>query len=800
MYNHGRTEPQETGGFIMTRMLLAFLAFSTFVFCGSSLARADWPTYQYDNTRRGYTSETLALPLELGWVYTSPAPPEMSWEGPRDELFEGLQMRHRVDFDNVLHAVIVDQCAFFGSSVDNKVYCVNLTDGKSRWEFFTDGPVRLVPTVVPGESGLDGARVYFGSDDGFVYCLNGLNGELVWKIKAGLNEELLLARGRMITRWPVRTSIVVEDGVAYFGAGVLPHETVLLFAVDAKDGSVLWRNDTISQENAGRNPLSPQGYLLCSSERLIVPSGRSLPAAFDRATGRELYHRDHSWRTTAGGVVGGTKAVLADGQIYSSGPHHFLALDEGKGSVGFAWVTGRQLVISDDRACVADGNHIICVDRLKHAQATVERQKASLALKDLRGKRTKMDAEEYKTQSETLAKQIAELSDVGVLWKTPCPHDDALIVAGNTVFAGGKDAVAAFDFETGEAGWQAEVQGVAGGLAAAAGRLIVSTTIGKIYCFADQQHKPTAQGVAELPAQTDISPFDNDDTQAMYAKAADEILDSTGIDRGFCLVIGSEDGKLAYELARRSKLRIYGIEPDADKARQSREALDRAGLHGTRITIFHGDPANMPFSNYFANLVVSDHLLLTGEMPSSAEQIARRIKPCGGKLCLITRGKLNDEESKQLQELAQGVRLHTGGDLDVNETSICLTRGRLPGMGEWSHQYGDTANTMSSQDELVRGGLGVLWYGDPGPAEMINRHDAAAAPLSTNGRMFIQGHESILAYDAYNGLFLWEYRTQAPYAQGCSTTKIPAIWQPRTTRCLSSWTTSARPSMPRLVR
>ena len=512
-----------------------------------------------------------------------------------------------------------------------------------------------------------------------------------------MNDELLLARGRMITRWPVRTGIVVEDGVAYFGAGVLPHETVLLFAVDAKDGSVIWRNDTISQENAGRNPLSPQGYLLCSSERLIVPSGRSLPAAFDRATGRELYHRDHSWRTTAGGVVGGTKAVLADGQIYSSGPQHFLALDEGKGSVGFAWVTGRQLVVSDDRACVADGQHIICLDRLMHAKATVERQKASIELKDLRGKRAQMDAEEYKTKSEALTVKIAELSEVGVLWKTPCPHDEAMIVVGNTVFAGGDKGVAAFDFETGEATWQAEVEGVAGGLAAANGRLIVSTTLGKIYCFVDQQHKPATQSVVQRPAETDSSPYDDDDTQAMYAKAAGEILDSTGIERGFCLVIGSEEGKLAYELARRSKLRIYGIEPDAEKARRSRETLDRAGLHGTRITIFHGDPANMPFSNYFANLVVSDHLLLTGELPTSAEQIARRIKPCGGKLCLVGRGELNDDQTKKLQELAQSVRLHTGGDLELNSTSVCLTRGRLPGVGEWSHQYGDAANTMTSQ-------------------------------------------------------------------------------------------------------
>ncbi|MBL4884151.1 MAG: PQQ-binding-like beta-propeller repeat protein [Planctomycetaceae bacterium] len=39
---------------------------------------------------------------------------------------------------------------------------------------------------------------------------------------------------------------------------------------------------------------------------------------------------------------------------------------------------------------------------------------------------------------------------------------------------------------------------------------------------------------------------------------------------------------------------------------------------------------------------------------------------------------------------------------------------------------------------------------------MVNRHDGAVGPLSINGRMFIQGEDTIMAYDAYNGLFLWK--------------------------------------------
>ena len=39
---------------------------------------------------------------------------------------------------------------------------------------------------------------------------------------------------------------------------------------------------------------------------------------------------------------------------------------------------------------------------------------------------------------------------------------------------------------------------------------------------------------------------------------------------------------------------------------------------------------------------------------------------------------------------------------------------------------------------------------------MLNRHQGAAAPLAVKGRLFVQGDESIQAYDSYNGLKLWE--------------------------------------------
>ncbi|MFV1995312.1 MAG: hypothetical protein ACC661_07730, partial [Verrucomicrobiales bacterium] len=86
----------------------------------------------------------------------------------------------------------------------------------------------------------------------------------------------------------------------YFGAGVFPHEDIFLFAVRPEDGKILWKRDDISEADAGRNDLSPQGYLLTTDEVLVVPSGRTLPAVFDRKTGRFLHKGRHAWLSTAG--------------------------------------------------------------------------------------------------------------------------------------------------------------------------------------------------------------------------------------------------------------------------------------------------------------------------------------------------------------------------------------------------------------------------------------------------------------------------------------------------------------------
>ena len=287
---------------------------------GMSLG-ADWPTYMRDNARSGRTSDTLRPPLSQQWVRTSATPPQWAWPGPGGKVIEGLALKHRVRFDDVFHVAVVGDNVYYGSSVDNTVYGIAADSGEERWRFVTSAPVRLSPTVADG-------RLFVGSDDGHVYCLDAESGEPIWQLRAGPRDERILARGRMTARWPVRTGVLVDHNIAYFGAGIFPHETVYLYAVTAATGDVLWMNDEISQRDAGRDDLSPQGYLLATDQRLFVPSGRTLPAAFDRATG-ELLHKQKG----GGKQVGGVEAQLADDVILSVGEHHILALDQQAGNI-----------------------------------------------------------------------------------------------------------------------------------------------------------------------------------------------------------------------------------------------------------------------------------------------------------------------------------------------------------------------------------------------------------------------------------------------------------------------------------
>ncbi len=721
------------------------------LFVAKTASAGDWPTYRGNIERTGHVDESLNPALELQWQYDSPAELNIAWSSAEGRVIEEKLIGHRVKFDDAIHPAIVGDRVYFGSPVDHQLHCLDLKTGRRLWTFFTGGPIRLAPTVTDG-------HVYFGSDDGHVYCLEAETGKLTWQFRASPEEDWLLARGHMISRWPVRSSVLVQDGIAYFGAGIFPHEDVHLYAVNASDGNVIWKQSNLSAQDAGRNDLSPQGYFLASPEMLFVPSGRSLPAAIDRKTGDVVHKRTFSWRTTAGGVVGGAQAMLANGQIYSNGPHHLLAMNQKTGDVGFGWFAGRQMVVDGDDAFVATGTVVARLAHMEYAVNSRKRHELEMKVYDLTRKLRKPDDKEatYREQMAAANAELLAIADIGVTWQKKTPADAALLATSQLIIAGGVDKVTAYSRDTGDIAWTETVDGKARGLAAANGHLFVSTDQGKIYCYGQQAEAATTE---TNDVALSLNPFPEDELTPVYHQAAKRILEDTDIRSGFCLVLDGEQGRLAYELARQSQLDVYVVEPDAAKVASARAALARTDLYGSRITVHQFDPNAIPYANYFANLVVSDRFVADETIGFDPALVSRHIKPVGGILAVLSANKDHEDTA-----LATVKRCIGDAGLSAEEATIAtndglatLTRGPLPGAGNWSHQYGNPANTAVSSDMRVNGGLGVLWYGDPGPGEMVNRHDGAVGPLATNGRLFVQGETTISAYDSYNGQFLWKY-------------------------------------------
>ena len=717
--------------------------------------------YRHDSSRRAVGPDAPQAPLFLHWRFQPTHAPRPAWYKPAED-------RPRMHADSAYHTTVAGGMVFWGSSVDNKIYALDAKTGEVRWTSYTGGPVRYAPNYA-------GGRLYAGSDDGHVYCLDAGSGDILWTHRAGPTDEKILGNGRMISIWPVRTSVLVDDGVVYFAAGVFPYEGIILRALDAASGAEIWTNDTIgdSAHELSYGGMSPQGYLLASSDVLYVPSGRAMPATFDRKTGA---FRNY---LSSGGKVGGTWALLDRDELISgvdrSGKPAKVAFDEQtgrrKGDV-YAWFPGLDMVCTADVSYVLTETGIHAINRLEYPGINKSLEEASKEQRELGLKLVRLRKDLMGVDEETRAKiqgtMDEALNRIDVLqdeqkrlkmsickWQHPIESYHAIIQAGSQIIAGGEGRVTGIDIATGKRLWAGAVDGVAIGLAATADGVFVSTDRGTIYCF--------AAGDPDTPnsIRTDLteSPYPADRLTETYTMAAERILEETDIAKGYCLVLGCGTGRLAYELVKRSDLKVIGLESDPAKRKTARERLDAAGLYGSRIVVEPWPVSDLP--DYFANLVVSDGMIASGSIDESPESIYRVLRPYGGVMLLgvpasvTPRGPLANGDSLLAWMQRAGTEnptLASGGDPGLWAR---LTRAELEGDGDWTHLYASPGNTANSEDDLLNGPLGLLWYGEPGPSGVVERHARAMAPIATNGRMFLQGEETVKAYDSYNGTFLW---------------------------------------------
>ncbi len=523
---------------------------------------ADWPTYRHDIGRRAFTTEPLKTPLQPQWTYAPAALPSPAWPDP-------VREHHMMEFDYAYQTAVAGGVVYFGSSTDHQIHALDLATGRERWSFFTDAPVRFAPAVTDG-------KVFAVSDDGYAYCLSARDGKLIWRKRAAGADERIMGNEQMISRWPLRSGLVVSDGKVYLTAGIWPLEGVWAVAMKAADGSVLW-----NQKQPGN--FAPQGYLSANAQVLLTPMGRAANWLIDRNTGAARAGKGHSW------------AIVKDNLFLAgSGPFKGNENLPVKG----AWV------LRPRPTSVLTGDLGAQPRRRKGPRTPV-----------LGGKRCAAVSADTCYAAGSGKVTAFALDNWAKKWEVDCGRAFEVAAAGSAVIVGGDKVVTVFNAANGKKLWSAAVPGEARGLAVADGRLIVSTDYGRIVCFGPGKAAATKQSPTKPPK-----------LNADAAGLAKQILKDTNVNDGPALLLGVGDGRLAMALAKQSRLRIYCAEPDQKKVAAARKSFNAAGLYGSRLVVHHIPDKKLPYPAYFADLVVA----AKGAPKVAPAELYRVLRPCGG--------------------------------------------------------------------------------------------------------------------------------------------------------------------------
>jgi len=422
---------------------------------------ADWPTYRADNARSGGTDLSLSPKLRPRW--------EKALQGP-------------------LTAVV---CAggklYVAQREAHTVHALNADDGSPVWSFTAAGRVDSPPTI-------HGGLAYFGSADGWIYCLRAEDGELVWRFCVAPESRQVVSYGQLESVWPVPGNVLVceqegrDNPVAYAAAGRSSYVDggVYLCAVDAISADLIARRRIYHLDP--ETGLEPQDKI----RGVIMPGAIPDVLASD---GANIFMRHQRFNLDTEPLEQNVDHLFTSAGFIDDTWWHRSYLQIGRemrggyGGWGFAGnqrISGKALVRNDNRAFgfgrknyTITGSHIGLQSELHLFGAETEL---------IRPKQKK------KTRKGSPSTQVK------YIWSKPIPfYPRAMLLAGETLFIAGPEDLLDFDAEdpagkvsfwvvstedgSNIAEYTLRTSPVYDSFATAEGRLYFTTVDGRVMCY-----------------------------------------------------------------------------------------------------------------------------------------------------------------------------------------------------------------------------------------------------------------------------------------------------------------------------
>ncbi|MDO5977409.1 PQQ-binding-like beta-propeller repeat protein [Flavivirga spongiicola] len=780
----------------------------------------DWQQFKKDNFRSGNSSVQLDIAtLGEDWHYKASQLPSPAWYGPakEDTYARSGPLPSMRDYDLAYYPIIAGDKLYYGSTSDHAIHCLDTKTGKEMWTYTTGGPIRVAPVFYSG-------KLYFGSDDGFAYCIKASNGALVWKYSPVKDQpKKLVNNNALISFWPIRTGILIEDGIAYFGASLLPWKDSYFCAINAKTGKPEGKGTYV---NTYEN-LTLEGAMASTGTKIIQPQGRISPIFFNKSNGES--------KGQIAGTGGCFVLITPEKNIVHTQTSRNKSITETIGDFAvpgtsektknaeyMSFKGGKEMVVNGDVSYILTDNSISAYNR--------------------------------KTKK--------------IIWLKRGYNAHRIIISGDVLYAGATDAVYAVSTKNGLPLWKAPVKGAVYALGIADNALFASTGEGNIYCFRsgkstntllveNKDKEPTIEKEIKAEKEDVIAtlnleagPFvktvtptkvevyfttenkevcniawgdDADKITFVKEEEATKIhrividnlrkdfiyryqitsndkktkvyeydnffnfeeqlpinsntseksvllseIDNLGLSsNGIAVIFGVENKDQAIQIASLSGVKVMLFDTSISKIQKLREELQKTGLYGGKIELHQvNNISKLPITSDIASLVIVNN-------PSniSSDEVIRLIKPKGYAILNNKKANFKDWIGKSGSKWQVSY---------INEEAFdVLKKAEVETAGKWTHQYGLPDNTAFGGESLWGStstqDFEIQWMGRPGPRFQTDRNGRKSSPLAVNGKMFVQGRDRIIAVDAFNGSVLWSK-------------EIPDINRMNILRDCSNWT------------